>query len=244
MDYETHIERLKRDGARLSAISSNNLDAPVPSCPDWTVEDLVRHTGAVYMHKIGVMRAGGTERPAVDFDDGPEDRAGLLSWFEGKLDELVTLLEARSPEEPCWNFYGTNTTRFWARRMALETAVHRWDAEAAAGSLTPIEPDLAADGVDEMLNVMIPADEIDYEGPEGTVHLHATDTEGEWTIELKRGSLPLVRSGHEKGDAAVRAGAGDLLLLVWRRTTPDTVETFGDREVLDGLWNYLNGPGQ
>lgn len=243
MEPATYIAHLRRDGAALSSAARGNLEATVPSCPEWSVGDLVWHTGHVYLHKVAVMGAGGTEKPEVEFKDDPEDDGKLIGWYENALNELIATLEERDPEDECWTFFGPKRLGFWHRRMAQEAAVHRWDAEVAAGDPQPIDSELATDGIDEMLNVMVPADEIPYEGPPGTIHLHRTDGDGEWLVTLDPGKVPATRSGHEKGDAALRGTASDLLLLVWRRLSPKDVEVFGDQALIDGFYTYLAGPG-
>jgi predicted lipid carrier protein YhbT len=66
----------------------------------------------------------------------------------------------------------------------------------------------------------------------GTLHVHCTDTDGEWLMSFGDGLVSLERS-HGKGDAAVRGTASDLLLLLTNRVGPSAVETFGDAGVLD-----------
>jgi hypothetical protein len=56
---------------------------------------------------------------------------------------------ARSPDQ---------TVGFWARRMALETVVHRVDAEQARGAVAPVDAALATDGIDEILVIMLAGD--------------------------------------------------------------------------------------
>lgn len=243
MDPNTYLSHLRADGSALAIAARRDMSAHVPSCPEWLVRDLVRHTAQVYLHKVGVMAAGGTERPEVDIPDGPDGDDGLIAWYGDSLTRLIAELEERDPKDDSWTFFGEKRVGFWHRRMAQEAAVHRWDAEAATGDPGPIDPELAADGIDEMLNVMIPADEVLYEGKSGTLHLHRTDGDGEWLVALETGTVPATRSGHEKGDAALKGTASDLLLLVWRRVTPATLVRFGDEQIIDDFYAYLAGPG-
>jgi uncharacterized protein (TIGR03083 family) len=136
-----------------------------------------------------------------------------------------------------WNFSGTAlTAAFWTRRQALETAVHRWDGEAAVGPPAAIEPALAVEGIDEIFAVFAPLRRAGAEPLElgGSVHLHATDAEGEWTISAPDGELTVER-GHAKGDVAVRGPASALYLMLWRRIPPSDAELtrFGDEALLD-----------
>ena len=122
--------------------------------------------------------------------------------------------------------------------------MHRWDAERATGDPSSIDPSLAADGVDEILDVLGPTGASGRDGIDigGSIHFHATDADGEWTLRTDDGVIKVAR-GHAKGDAAVRGTASSLLLLLWRRIPPtdDAFEVFGDQAVLD-RWLALGLP--
>ncbi|HEU4751059.1 MAG TPA: SCP2 sterol-binding domain-containing protein, partial [Acidimicrobiia bacterium] len=110
---------------------------------------------------------------------------------------------------------------------------HRWDAETAAGRVFDVEPDLAADSVDEFLEHSTPSLNDDIQPLAGSLHLHATDIEGEWLIgEDEEGQLKVER-GHNKGDAALRATASNLLLMLYRRIGTERGEIMGDAGVVD-----------
>jgi hypothetical protein len=121
--------------------------------------------------------------------------------------------------------------------MALETAVHRWDVEGAVREPAAVPPDLAVDGVDEILEIQIPRSidlaTLDAEG--ATFHLHATDAEGEWLVHLAADGITF-EHGHAKGDVALRGTASDLYLWCWNRVpVDDRFEVFGDAGLLD-VW--------
>ena len=50
MEIATHIDALRTQGElmALAAGAGAGPDDPVPSCPEWTVRDLVRHLGGVH----------------------------------------------------------------------------------------------------------------------------------------------------------------------------------------------------
>jgi hypothetical protein len=119
--------------------------------------------------------------------------------------------------------------------MAHETAIHRWDAQAAAGAPRPVGAALAVDGIDEFLGFVaawLPRTPID--GLVGSLHLHATDIDGEWSLWLEANRLDH-RRGHTRADAAIRGPASDLFLWATNRVGPDAaqLEVFGDRHVVD-----------
>jgi uncharacterized protein (TIGR03083 family) len=240
-----YLEHLHQDGRALAEAAQRDLRAQVPSCPEWRVSDLVRHTGEVHRRISEHLRRASvetSERPTIE--EPPSGDEGLIAWYEQGLSALEKLFHDLPFDSPAWTWWPPDRSAgFWRRRMALETAVHRWDAENATDVASSIDADLAADGVDEFFDIHVPADEAPYEGAPGTVHVHRTDGEGEWILWLDAGTLPQVSRGHEKGDAAVRSGASDLLLFVWRRRSPREVEVFGDEALVADLWAYWEHPG-
>ena len=127
------------------------------------------------------------------------------------------------------------------RRMAHETAMHRWDAEVAVGRDATLDPVLASDGIDEFLTHFVQVADDDAAPIAGSVHLHCTDVPGEWTLYTDPGTVTdtgeagaptfrLVRE-HAKGDCALRGTASDLLLVLWRRLPVECVDVVGDADV-------------
>lgn len=242
-----HLGVLGQEGERLArAAGGGDLAAPVPSCPGWSVRDLVVHVGEVHRRWAARVAVVGTEEPPVD-ESAVAAPAGageeaLLAWYRAGLADLLATLDATDPARPAWNWTGRDLHAGWVRRrMAHETAVHRWDAERAAGDPGPVVPPaFAADGVDEVLRVWLPAhEEGTWPGPPATVHLHATDAHGEWLLALGPDGAT-VRDGHAKGDAALRGPASDLDLLLWGRVPPTTVEALGDRPLIDALLAWID----
>ena len=110
--------------------------------------------------------------------------------------------------------------------------MHRVDAESAAGTPTPLDAELAVDGIDEFLTVFLPrlADNFGDVG-DATVHVHCTDVEGEWLVARRDGEIT-VTAEHAKGDVAARGSASDLALFLWGRVPADALEVFGDADLL------------
>jgi uncharacterized protein (TIGR03083 family) len=165
-------------------------------------------------------------------------REGVLDWYREALAGVVADLRALDdPDRPVYAFSPAHRRAgFWPRRMAQETTVHRVDAEqAVARPVGPIDPALAVDGVDEVFGVFVPVFGAARSPGDGrTVHLHATDAEGEWLIRFAEGDVE-VEVGHAKGDAAVRGPAADLLLWLWGRRPLEGLEVFGDRRAAEAL---------
>ncbi len=207
------------------------LEASVPSCPDWDVERLVRHTGSVLRLVGKVVETGGP----VDGRTLPRPPAGdlVLQWFEEMGASTVAALAAREPGDELWNWAGQPPlVAFWQRRMAHEVAIHGADAALAAGRQPAIGAGLAADGLDELLTVLLPAKisagATDLEGL-GSIHVHCTDTDGEWLVTPTGAGAEVTRA-HAKGDAALRGPAADLLLRLCNRGNGG--EVLGDPGIL------------
>jgi uncharacterized protein (TIGR03083 family) len=233
MDRSAYLSSLRRDGAALLAAADLGLDVDVPSCPGWRVERLVGHVGRVYRTMTGWVRSGAAPTDVPRAPAGPAVR----DWTSGALDSLVDALssDTRTGLVPTWA--GDRPALFWPRRMAIETAIHRWDAEAAHGVAQPIDAELAVDAVDELFDGIMPfrVAEDALTGAGETLHLHATDVDGEWLVTLTPGR-PTVSREHAKGDVAVRGPASDLLLLLWNRADADgreRLQVFGDSGLLD-----------
>lgn len=236
MDSDLYVTALADNSQRLAdAAAAAGEDAPVPTCPGWTVVDLLEHVvGGDGWARTIVAQAGAGVVESVP-RMSPTGLAGdaLLAAFRSGADELVDVLRAVDPSTPAWTFSPSDrTARFWRRRRAHETTVHRFDAEAAAGTPTGIDTAMAVDGTDEFLTVFLPR-LADNFGPVGdaTVHLHCTDADGEWLVARRDGDLTVTRE-HAKGDVAVRGAAADLYLFVWGRVPTDRLEVFGDTELL------------
>ena len=233
IDRAVYQEALRADGDGLAAAGRRNIDAAVPSCPGWTVHKLLAHVGRVYRSVGRHVAERATEMiPAHEIPRPPEGDA-IVEWFEEGHRFVQEALAGADPDEAVWSWAGQNTMAFYFRRMAHETAVHRWDAEAAFGAPCSIDSDLGADGVSELFEVVLPfaVANWDLALPDSSLHLHRTDGEGEWLLVNDGGRIKMSLE-HAKGDAAVRASGADLLLLVWERIGLDSpgVEVFGDAD--------------
>lgn len=231
MDPALHLDHLRREAAGLLDAYQRDAQAPVLSCPGWDRADLLAHVGGVHAWVRAQLAAGTTERVRLSSVEGPPDGADLAAWFEVGAADLVAGLAAMDTAATWPTWAGPQPGTFYPRRMAQETAVHHWDAEPH-----PLDPVLAADGVDEHLELfapLIPGERFD--GVHGTLHLHATDVDGEWLVHLAPDGIGF-EHGHAKGDVALRGTAGDLLLWAWNRVpVDDRFEVFGD-DVLLRTW--------
>jgi uncharacterized protein (TIGR03083 family) len=232
METSAYLDSIRDNAARLvEAARRAGLDARVPTCPDWTVADLVRHQGRVFRWISGMVDARAQEFVSPKDLNEQAETADPLPWVEEGAGQALAILKNADPEAAVWNWLeqGPGPGRFWWRRMAHETAIHRVDAEAAAGVESRVEPaDLASDGIDEFLafvQVRNKPEALEVLG--GSFHFHTTDVAGEWMVVFHDGGVEITRE-HAKADVAVRGPASDLELFLYNRRGSEGLEMFGD----------------
>ncbi|MBD0743801.1 maleylpyruvate isomerase family mycothiol-dependent enzyme [Streptomyces sp. CBMA152] len=238
MDTAELIDILGREGRLLAeAAASAGPDATVPTCPDWQVRDLVRHTGTVHRWATTYIVECLTEfHPAPEEPD--LDGAELLAWFREGHSALVDAL-AEAPEDlACWHFMpASSPVAFWARRQAHETAIHRVDAESArGGELTLPTPEFAADGIDELLCQFHAREKsrVRTRTPQ-VLRVRPTDTDAVWTVHLSDGVPRTVRDDDGAADCELSGAAYELYLTLWNRRPLSSVALAGDASLAE-LW--------
>ena len=242
MKITEHIDAIQHEGQLLAAAATRTgLDAPIPTCPDWRMRDLVRHVGGVHRWATGYVRDRPTEWEDGDLDDivgtWPTD-IDLIDWFREGHTTLVHTLASAPLDLDCFTFLAApSPLAMWARRQAHETAMHRVDAESPGSTITEFQPAFAADGVDELLSCFItrphPRRAPKISSPR-SVHVHATDTGDDWYIEISPEAVVTSRRGGP-ADCTITAAAGDLYLLLWNRRSDEDISVDGDRDLL-ALW--------
>ncbi|WP_019203896.1 maleylpyruvate isomerase N-terminal domain-containing protein [Tsukamurella sp. 1534] len=247
MNPQLWLDSLAADGDRIAGIDPSSLDAPVPSCPGWTVRDAVVHTAGAHRWATMFLQAGpeSKERFSPDVTDAPEGPA-VLGWYADVVRALLDELRRHEPDAPARAFIGRTVAAFWMRRMAQEISIHRWDIQnALPGGAEPIAPAIAADGIGELTEIQIPLILGRKGAPEElagkTLAVVATDTGDEWVLRLRVDGVDVL-TGEDAlaaADVTVRGTASALDLALWRRTPVDTVELRGDGAVLDGLLDVV-----
>lgn len=248
-----YLDHLARESARFTAVLADAApDAPVPSCPDWTADDLLWHLGEVQWFWGSIVASRLLDPDGVEREERPPDRTGLMEFFERASRRLQTVLSDTAPETEVWTWSADHSVGFIRRRQAHEALIHRIDAELTAGERSTVDSHLAADGVDEALRVM-------YGGmpPWGafaaddakSIRMQALDTGDSWLIRLGRftGTDPEgtsydeqephpddVDSGEEVA-ATITGSAADLDCWLWNRPPLQDVSRTGDAHVLAEL---------
>lgn len=232
---------IREAAEQLYAAAEDNLDEDVPTCPDWKLGDLAWHLGEVHWSWGTIVAEGITERPRDrELPQRPDDDA-LLDWCREQTARLAAALAASDPDDPAWNWSFHDQNAAWiARRMTQETIVHRWDAQRAVGRGDEIPADLAVEGLDELLTVMLAASG-PYEGRPGALRLRATDADRSWDVDL----FPPVPTVHHDDtnrmvDLVVEGPAADLLLALWGRATAAGLTFDGPAEPFESLRDHLD----
>ena len=193
--------------ALLAAARGADPLAAVPGCPEWTTTDLVWHIGEVHDFWGWIVREQvvqpdnyvDPQRPGAE-QPADEAFASVATFASERAAELYRVLADTDPATPVWSWTPQHDVAWVTRRMAHETAVHRVDAEHAAGRQHRLPPELAADGIDEFLEFFLSRGGGANASPlVGSVHLHCTDADGEWTVRPDARGQPHGRSRSLQG---------------------------------------------
>ncbi len=239
MEIPAHIDALRDEGVRMAAaVATAGPDGAVPSCPEWTVRALVRHMGGVHRWAAGFVTSGRTEPLDADLDEvvgtWPAD-ADLAAWLGQGCADLVDALAAAPDDLQCWTFLPAASPRaMWARRQAHETAIHRVDAEQAAGAaVTGFAAPFAADGTDELLRLFVPRRSTMLRAdPPTTLGVRCADVDASWLLHLGADGVQTTRGDPADAACTVTGTAGALYLALWNRAGADDLTVEGDRAVL------------
>ncbi|MBK5307587.1 MAG: maleylpyruvate isomerase family mycothiol-dependent enzyme [Frankiaceae bacterium] len=231
MTYDA-IATIRREADAFLTAARRGLEPTVPGCPDWTVRELTQHLGSVHRFHARHIVRGVTDPPEKYAAELPPDE-DLLAWFDEGVDDLLITFRGIDMDSPAWNWapHTPQLGSFWPRRMTLETAVHRWDAESAHHDATGFDVDVAVDGIDEMLTVMGPTDP-EPDIPSGTAVVRATDADREWAIRLGPGSFDVRPAAPPAPDAVVEGTSSSLLLALWGRIPASDLATTGDASLI------------
>lgn len=225
---EDDLTLLREEGTLLRDTAAVDLALPVPSCPGWTQEDLLDHVGRVY--RWGARNAAATDGAKVPREDvATRDEEPVLAWFDAGLEELLEVLEDADPDREAWTYGSDGTLRFWIRRMAHESLMHRWDAQHARGAANRFDPPVAVDAIDEFLDLRIVSPGLLAE-MDPVLHVRAEDANADWSLDPEFPDE--LGRGFAEGDAHLGGPASELLLSLWRRLAPDSVRWEGDRNAI------------
>jgi uncharacterized protein (TIGR03083 family) len=235
-----HLGVIESESARILAAYLSNPGGRVPWSDRWTVRSVARHVAGSH-HAVAVVLA---ERPTADFSLAATrprveaDDPAFPAWFAANTERLIAECRSVPPAAVCWSPHPllAGTGAYWTRRIAYDTLVHRWDAESGAGILgTAMDPTVAADAVDELLDVGLRATRAVTEAPAGPpIRLECTDAGRVWDLDLSESGR--LQIGTEPIDVAVtvRGASEAVLLWLWGRIdAAGAITVDGDESVVE-----------
>ncbi|NNC93755.1 MAG: maleylpyruvate isomerase family mycothiol-dependent enzyme [Acidimicrobiia bacterium] len=248
MEIAEHITAVGQEAKTLAAAADQGgLDVEVPTCPGWDMRELLRHLSMIHLWAAGhvaQLHDGSWGDDLAEFTEfwpdlavfWPEDEK-LIGWYLDTNANLVQTLESAPLDVEAFTFLpAPSPLAMWARRQAHETAVHRFDAENAAGIASGFDPVFAADGIDELLMAFAPRRSEFPIDNERTMVVHATDTNDRWHVTLAPTGITTVR-GDGPAEVTLAGDASDLYLAVWNRGDSSDIDITGDRNVLAAFHN-------
>ncbi|MEU9089891.1 maleylpyruvate isomerase family mycothiol-dependent enzyme [Streptomyces sp. NPDC048428] len=226
----------RSDALRSSIAGVPDQAVRVPSCPDWSLRDLVEHVTEVQRFWAAAVAAGPSEKPptVAPADDAPP--AGLLARSAAATEELLTALRTAGPAAGCWAWWGDSgvpmTSGAVARHQVQEAAVHAFDAQLATGAPQPVPAVVALDGIAEFIGV---SHGTARPWPHEPVRIGLHSAEGpSWLIDLPHPDSHHV-GDHHRADAGLHGSASSLLLTLHGRLPLDNLRSEGDRTTLENL---------
>ncbi|MFE9610810.1 maleylpyruvate isomerase family mycothiol-dependent enzyme [Streptomyces sp. NPDC006012] len=235
---------------RVAVASAPSLDAQVPTCPEWTLFDLVQHLGTGDRFWATIVGAGPAGAPPAEAAAAraavaaPRERETLLAWSAESTQLLLTALREAGPDRACWTWWGTSqspqNSRGVARHRVQETAVHAYDVQLILGAPRPLPDEVALDGVDEFLSTCVATTSVwphkptafDFHTAEGHSWRLTVDGDGARSARLP---ATAIGEGPDTVGASVRGTAGELVLFVYDRIPAGSVRIDGDAGLIELL---------
>ncbi|TDD14584.1 maleylpyruvate isomerase family mycothiol-dependent enzyme [Kribbella turkmenica] len=228
-------------------VHGKDASAPVPTCPKWTLADLVDHVGST-QRMVAMLVGERMAEPSEAFAryvPGPTDSAQWRTWLTDGAAQAKQAFESVADDTPVWDPSGDSAgVPFWSRRLFGEMCVHRADAAAAVGERYELAPEHAVGAIEDWLDTMTsegywqnrPDFAEAMRGAGQALHFHATDAPGEWVARREADRVALEHK-HTEADVTVRGPAVELLLVLSRRRplAASSLAVTGDRDLL-GLW--------
>lgn len=240
---------------RAAVASAPSLEVQVPTCPEWTLLDLVQHLGERRRFWATTVAAGPADAPPAEAASkgapaAPREREALPAWLAASTQQLLDALREAGPDRGCWTWWGGSqspqTCGAVARHQLQEIAMHTYDAQITVGAPQPLPDEVALDGVDEFLSTCCATTSawphrpaaVDFHATEGPSWRLSVSADGARATRLPTpGTVPTTAAGEDPdaADASLRGTAGELLLALYDRIPVDSLKLDGDRRLFDLL---------
>jgi uncharacterized protein (TIGR03083 family) len=241
MSRAPHIYRswLADEGQALAATLGGDPATPVPSCPGWSITDLVAHVGSYHRWAADLLHDA-SPQPRAPYSLSPDPDDTLAEWYLASLDLLLKAIDTTDPDTPMWTVTIDQKAGAWCRRQVHDLTVHRWDAQDAYGLAQPIHAEHAADFIDELFEEALPYI-LPFLGrpvPEVSLGLRSADGLYRRRIDGTTGH-PYLTHDPTPADATLTGTPSDLLLALWRR--PNAATLTGDPTALAAWQQAIDG---
>lgn len=251
LDFGRYFREFQAETARLARLAHDaDGQRPIPTCPGWTLEQMVGHVGRGHRWAAEIVRRRLLEPVPIQEVIVPAKPDERSEWLMAGAWMLAEAVRDAGPEQPVWTWQKDRSAGFWLRRMLHDEVVHRFDAELALGIEGDLAADLAADGVSDLLDTAATLSMPDIgvssafsslAGAGESLQFIATDanlgSSREWSVTRSPAGVTW-RYGHRRAQVTVRGPALQLMLLLNRRLAVGTadVEIIGDQELFAHWW--------
>jgi uncharacterized protein (TIGR03083 family) len=219
---------------RAAVAGSSDTSVRIPSCPDWSLRELVEHITEVQFFWATAVTAGPADGPPAESIS--PTASDLLGRAAEATDTLLSALRKAGPDRGCWTWWGDSdvplTAGAVARHQVQEAAVHAYDAQDAVGRPEPLPSVVGIDGVDEFARVVLGTSGA-WPGKPVRIGLHAEEG-ASWEFDLS-GAGARAASGDGPVGGALYGPASDLVLALYRRVPLDRLRVEGDRAAVEQL---------
>jgi uncharacterized protein (TIGR03083 family) len=237
--HQVYRSWLVDEGETLASALDGDPATSVPSCPGWSITDLVAHVGSYHRWAADLLQHA-SQQPCAPYSLRPEPDVTLAEWYRASLELLLKAIDTTDPDTPMWTVTIDQKAGDWCRRQAHDLTVHRWDAQHARGHAQPVHTERAVDFIDELFEATLPYT-LPFVGrtvPEASLALRSADDTYYRRLDGATGKPRLSRDPNP-ADAVLTGTPSDLLLALWRRA--DAATLTGDPTVLAAWQQAIDG---
>jgi uncharacterized protein (TIGR03083 family) len=238
---------------RTAVAAAPGLEAQVPTCPGWTLFDLVKHLGGGDRYWAAIVGAGPADAPPAEATaaraalEVPREREALLAWLAASTQLLLSALREAGPDAGCWTWWSAlqtpRTSGGVARHRVQESAVHTYDAQLAASTPQPLPAEVALDGVEEFLFTCVATPSawphkptaFDFHTAEGRSWRLTVDGDGARSARISAPTALTAGMDSDAAGASIRGTASELVLYLYDRIPAASLHVDGDTALLDLL---------